>query len=315
MARPRYLPGSTHSFTVKRDRGRRTLGTYLASRLNINDRRALFLLEKGEVRFNGRRVGVGDILDVCAQSVVEVVFPQEWPPYMAPREMELRILHEDAQMCVLDKPPGIVVHPARGHLSGNTVQNGLIHHYREDTNPDKSIAPVHRLDRDTTGVLVFARTRAAYRELTRLFATPSPKKTYLAICEGVPDWRERVVELPIGESPEWQSRSAVVAVEDGGRAARTELRCLEHGADWSLIEARPITGRGHQIRLHLAEIGLPLFGDSDYNPHSMRVGISRQALHASALRITHPEDGREVEFSAPLPEDMRDLLAGLRAQA
>ncbi len=314
MARPRYRPGSSHTIEVKRHRGRKPVATYLASRLCINDRRTLYLLEKGEVKVNGLRVSAGDFIDLEGHSTIEVTFPINWPPYLEPTELPLHILYEEESFVVLNKQPGIVVHPARGHLSGNTLQNGLIHRYLQDMNPDKTIAPVHRLDKDTTGVLVFARTREAYRDLTRQFSTPCPKKTYIAVCAGRADWQTCTVDQPLGEDPDWPSRGRILPVQDGGREAVTEFRRLEVGADWTLVEARPITGRGHQIRLHLAHLGLPILADRDYNPHPDNEFISRQALHAAELSLAHPFRAVPLTFHAPLPADLTALLAALRSQ-
>ncbi len=314
MARPRYRPGSTHSFEVKRNRGVRKMGPYLASRLLINDRRALYLLDQGEVKLNGVRVGLDDEVDVFSGSVVTVRFPDEWPPYLKPTEMELDIIYEDDCMVVLNKPAGIVVHPARGHLSGNTIQNGLIHRYRDDTNPDKSVAPPHRLDKDTSGVLVFSRTREAYRSLTAQFSTPEPKKTYLAITEGEAQWDSIIVDQPLGDDPEWPSRGTVLPVEEGGKESITEFTCLERIGGCSIIQARPITGRGHQIRLHLKYLNLPIISDLDYNKEGKTFEpINRQALHASSLSLKHPLTDEPLEFEAPLLADMKELMAALRS--
>lgn len=315
MARPRYQPGSRHVIEVKRHRGRKPVATYLASRLCINDRRTLYLLEHGQVLVNGARVAASDFIDLEGHSTIEVLFPVNWPPYLEPTELPLDILHEEEAFVVLNKQPGIVVHPARGHLSGNTLQNGLIHRYLNVPHPDKTIAPVHRLDKDTTGVLVFARTREAYRDLTRQFSTPCPKKTYLAVCSGRADWQACTVDQPLGEDPDWPSRGRILPVSEGGREAVTELRCVESGPDWTLVEARPVTGRGHQIRLHLAYLGLPILADRDYNPAPVCPLISRQALHACELTIAHPLTGAPLTFRAPLPADLNALLNALRAGA
>lgn len=315
MARPRYRPGSRVVIEVKRHRGRKPVATYLASRLCINDRRTLYLLEQGSVTVNDVRVSASDFIDLEGHSTIVVDFPINWPPYLEPTEMPLEILHEEPSFVVLNKQPGIVVHPARGHLSGNTLQNGLIHRYLHDEEPDKTIAPVHRLDKDTTGVLVFARTREAYRDLTRQFSTPGPKKTYLAVTDGCATWEECTVDQPLGEDPDWPSRGRILPVEQGGREAVTHFRRLESGADWSLIEATPITGRGHQIRLHLAFLGLPIVADLDYNPHPQHPHINRQALHACALTIAHPLTGAALSFAAPLPADLSALLTALRARS
>lgn len=313
MARPRYLPGSRHSFEVKRNRGVRTMGSYLASRLLVNDRRALYILEKGEVRVNGVTIGLEDRVDLYPGSVVQVRFPDEWPPYLKPTEMDLQIIYEDEHMVAVNKPSGIVVHPARGHLSGNTVQNGLIHRYLSDTNPDKTIAPAHRLDKDTSGVMVFSRTRAAYRSLTAQFATPGPKKTYLAISVNKPEWEQITVDQPLGEDPENRQYVTILPVEAGGKNALTDFSLLESTGGYSLIQARPHTGRGHQIRVHLAHLGLPIICDEYYNPNPCGHDcINRQALHAHELVIKHPVSNESLKLHAPLPEDMESFIQRLR---
>lgn len=312
MARPRYRPGSSCVIEVKYNRGRKPIATYLASRLCINDRRTLYLLEHGEVKVNGQPVSAGDIIDFTEHSTIAVTFPINWPPYLEPTQMPLEILYEEDSFVILNKPADIVVHPARGHLSGNTLQNGLIHRYLADMNPDKTVAPVHRLDKNTTGVLVFARTREAYRDLTRQFSTPNPKKTYLAICDGQADWEECSVDQPLGEDPDWPSKGKILPLAEGGREAITTFKRLECGSNWSLIEARPVTGRGHQIRLHLAYLNLPIISDVDYNPRPVSPLIARHALHATELHITHPLSGAPLRFTAPLPTDMQKLLNSLK---
>lgn len=316
MPRPRYAPGSVARFEVRNRSGKKPLAAYLASRLGVVDAWAEDLLADGSVDLDGETAAPGQSINLSAgPHFIEVRFPAAWPKHMAATEMPLDILHEDEGLVVLNKPPGIVVHPARGHLDNRTLQNGLRHRYRHLLGLEHTcIGPPHRLDKDTSGVIVFALLRSVYVDLVAQFSQGRPHKEYAALLDGEPDFERHTCVAPIGPDPENKARGRVVAPEDGGKASRTDFRVLERGRGWALVEAIPHTGRPHQIRVHAASLGLPLAGDGEYNPHPERLDFSRQALHARALTFRHPFDGREMRFEAPLPEDMREGLARLRAR-
>lgn len=314
MPKPRFAPGSTAVFTVKNRSGKKNLATYLASRLGVVDAWAEGLIADGRVLLDGSTAGPGDSINLSAgPHEIEVRFPDAWPRHMAATPMDLAVIHEDDDLIALDKPPGIVVHPARGHLNNQTLQNGVRHRYRHRlAEPGVSIGPPHRLDKDTSGVVLFALTTRAFTNLAAQFAAGLPGKEYLAILDGDPDFEDTVLDAPIGADPENKGRSAIIPVDRGGKAASTAFTILERGKGWALALAAPKTGRAHQIRVHAASLGLPMAGDRDYNPHCDRLGCDRQALHAAALTFRHPITGGETRVEAPLPADMAEALARLR---
>lgn len=313
MPRPRFAPGSVHVFPVKNRSGKKRLDQYLGSRLGVVDAWAEDLIASGCVSLDGRIAQPGDCINLSdGTHTLEVRFPDAWPRHMAATEMPLDILHEDNRLLVLNKPPGIVVHPARGHLDNQTLQNGVRHRYRHLLGqPDACIGSPHRLDKDTSGAIIFALDRPGYIALTGQFAAAKPHKEYLAVLDGTPDFDEILCDRPIGDDPDHKGRGRIVPTEQGGKIARTHFRILERGADWALAQALPHTGRPHQIRIHAASLGFPLAGDRDYNPQPERLGLRRQALHAAAIAAEHP-DGGLFRVEAPLAEDLRLALEALR---
>lgn len=312
MARIRYHAGQRVRIEVSRPLAGTDTAQYLAARLSLPINLTRRLLAGGCARIAGTSEGCGPTLRLPAGAALEVTFPDPWPPHLEPVPMDLRILHEDDWLVALDKPPGVVVHPARGHMDAQTLQNGVLYRYRASLrDPDATIGPAHRLDKDTSGVVIFSRTRDAYRALTRAFAEGEAHKEYLLLCDGRADFDMTEVAVPLGIDPEDPSRGAVVPIHDGGKAARTEFHVLGRGDDWTFLRAVPHTGRPHQVRLHAAHLGLPLVADGDYNPRPGRRPMKRQALHASRLSLPHPSRAARVHFVAPFPDDMAALLSSL----
>ena len=237
-----------------------------------------------------------------------------------PEAVALKVLHEDDALIVLDKPAGLVVHPAAGNWSG-TLLNGLL--FR---NPAVSHLPragiVHRLDKDTSGVMVAAKTEAAQTSLVRQLQARTMKRIYVALVRGKLTKDGRVA-TPIGRHPHHRTRMAVVKEHEAGKPALTHYRVLERFAFHTLVECRLETGRTHQIRVHMQSIGYPLEGDTVYGPTMTGIDddvravireFGRQALHARKLSFDHPAEGIERTFEAPIPDDMRefiDFAAGL----
>jgi len=222
------------------------------------------------------------------------------------------VLHEDALVIAINKAPGMVVHPAPGRWHG-TLVNALLHRWgRLPSRDDARPGIVHRLDRDTSGVMIIARTPAALDHLARQFHDRTVAKRYLAVVRGVVRHDELVIDAPIGRHP--IERKKMSTRTRRGRAARTRVRVLERFAAATLVEAAPETGRTHQIRVHLAARGHPIVGDALYG--GTRAGrspaIARQALHAASLEVTHPESGVRLRLTAPLWPDLAQLLASLR---
>lgn len=316
MPRPRHVPGSTVVYEVRNRSGKKPLAAYLGSRLGVVDAWAEDLVASGCVSLDGETAVPGQLINLSdGPHRIEVRFPDAWPRHMAATEMPLDILHEDEGLIVLNKPPGIVVHPARGHLHNQTLQNGVRHRYRHLIGREETcIGPPHRLDKDTSGVIVFALQRPVYVDLVAQFSASAPHKEYFAILDGRPVFDETVCDSPIGPDPACPSRGRTTTLEAGGKSARTDFRILERGDGWALARAVPHTGRPHQIRVHAAAMGLPLAGDLDYNPDPSRLGLARQALHAASLTFRHPLRGGPFRCDAPLPHDMEQALARLRRE-
>jgi 23S rRNA pseudouridine1911/1915/1917 synthase len=299
-------------FPVKTRSGKQPLARYLAARLGVVEGWALDLIEAGAVILDGEHVQSDTIINLSAGGhEITISFPETWPNHMAATEMRLDVLYEDAHFVVLDKPPGIVVHPSRGHLDNHTLQNGLRYRYRHLLAlKSTTVGPVHRLDKDTSGICLFSLTHAAYVDLAGQFAGGKVKKEYLAVVDGVPPWDEFLCDRAI--APDTTRRGLVKALPSGETApgeknARTALRVVACGEGAALVSVRPFTGRPHQIRAHLASLGYPIIGDRDYHPAGVEQSFPRQALHAAVLTVFHPDTEKPVHFDSPIPRDMAEL--------
>lgn len=238
--------------------------------------------------------------------------PKEEDAAQEAEDIPLTILHEDAHILVVVKPAGLVVHPGNGNRQG-TLLNALLHHAPQLAGIPRA-GIVHRLDKDTSGLLVVAKTLEAQTDLVRQLQARTVKRHYLALAHGSVA-RDGVVDAPIGRHPLQRTKMAVVG---GGRAARTHYRVLERFARATLLECALETGRTHQIRVHLASIGHPLVGDPVYGPRRAPQALpafARQALHAWRLALVHPATRAEMGWEAPLPVDLAHLLAQLRSTA
>jgi 23S rRNA pseudouridine1911/1915/1917 synthase len=252
---------------------------------------------------------------------VEVAQPPPQEIALVPQPMELEVLYEDDHLLALNKPAGLVVHPGAGVKDGTLVHALLARGERWSTIGGE-VRPgiVHRLDRHTSGVMVVARTDAAHRGLAVQFRDRLVEKSYSALVFGRPDPPRGLIDAPIGRHRVHRAR---MAVRDRGRPAQTRYRVHEDLGMLTLLTALPLTGRTHQIRVHLAGLGHPIVGDRLYgadarlrrlDPAAARAvaAFPRLALHAAGLRLTHPVTGVALAFEAPLPRDLRDLLTALR---
>jgi 23S rRNA pseudouridine1911/1915/1917 synthase len=223
--------------------------------------------------------------------------------------LPLVVVHEDDDLLVIDKAAGMVVHPAAGHWSGTLLNALLARHPASAALPRAGI--VHRLDKDTSGLMVVGKTLTAVTALVRAIAAREVHRRYLAIAHGRPATRAFTIEAPVGRDPSLRVRMAVVA---SGKAARTDVECLASKAELSALRCTLHTGRTHQIRVHLAWRGLPLVGDRLYGG-SPALGIERQALHAAELAFAHPISGLPIALAAALPDDLAEAWEGLMRKA
>ncbi|MCP4693713.1 MAG: RluA family pseudouridine synthase [Desulfobacterales bacterium] len=313
--------GRAISFVVEAPEMGDRLDSVTASRVSgLSRSLAASLIKKGAVRVEGDarkpgyRVRTGDR--------IYAVIPEPEPAAAAPEPMDLNILHEDRCIIVIDKPPGMVVHPGPGHRRGVLV-NGLMHHCPQIAMVGDETRPgvVHRLDKDTSGVLIAAKTNAAHRHLTRQFKARTIRKNYIALIYGETLSTTGVITLPIGRDPFNRKRMSVNSPT--GRASETRWEVIERLNGAALIDVDLRTGRTHQIRVHCAAMGRPVVGDAVYGRRRKMRGASpadadplarapRQMLHARRIQFQHPGDGETVVFEAAMPRDMKDLLGELR---
>ncbi|MGA3351628.1 MAG: RluA family pseudouridine synthase [Acidimicrobiales bacterium] len=264
------------------------------------------------VSAGSRRVKAGERLETNLELLAATARPQARPA--APGEVAFRVVFEDQAVIVIDKPPGVVVHPDAAHHSGTLVA-GLLASYPElarlpELGCGEADRPgiVHRLDKDTSGLLVVARSPEAYRSLTGQLAARTVHRSYLALACGALEAKAGVVDAPIGRSLRHPTRMAVAV---GGRAARTHyevLQSFELPLEATYLELRLETGRTHQIRVHLAAIGHPVVGDARYGGDRRRSGAPRTFLHAGGLCFVHPVTGLQASFDSPLPGDLAAVL-------
>jgi 23S rRNA pseudouridine1911/1915/1917 synthase len=270
------------------------------------------LIEDAHIRLNGHDARPSSALH--AGDVVTVQRPVAQPTDLTPQDIPLDVVYEDADVVVIDKPAGMVVHPAPGHLSG-TLVNALLARYPDITvGGDLRPGIVHRLDRDTSGLLVVARNDAARHHLQAQQQARTMRKAYLVVVEGRFKEPQGLIDAPIARHPTDRLRQAIVA---DGRVARTHWTVLEDLGEYTLLEARLETGRTHQIRVHFAYKSRPVLGDPLYGPKKPRAtfGLTRQFLHAYRLGFVLPATGEWAEFEAPLPPDLTAALDKLRLKA
>lgn len=272
------------------------------------------LIVEGHLTVAGRPVKSNTILTAGTELRLEVPPPAPATPEPEPG-IAFRVVHEDADLLIIDKPAGLVVHPAPGHQSG-TLVNALLAHGGPDAFGGiagvKRPGIVHRLDRDTSGLLMVAKTDVAQRSLMAQLEARRVKKTYLALVHGSVSAAVGRIEAPIGRDPKHRTRMAVVP---DGRPSTTGYRVRERFAEWTLLELDLVTGRTHQIRVHLDAIGHAVAGDRVYGTGTSRrgpEGLSRLFLHAWRLELTSPSTGELIRAEAPLPSELESVLDGLR---
>jgi 23S rRNA pseudouridine1911/1915/1917 synthase len=279
------------------------LDKYLCDKLGELSRAHLQrLIADGFVTVNGQLAKAGLKLNVGDR--LRVALPPPPPSPLTPEAIPLNIIYEDDDLLVVDKPAGLTVHPAPGHTA-HTLVNAILARFPRLASLGDSLRPgiVHRLDRDTSGVMAVAKNSSAQAKLIEQFRARSVAKAYLVLVKGKLTPESGVIEAPVGRDPRNRKRMAVVAK---GREARTEYRVIKYIGDYTLLEVKPETGRTHQIRVHLSAIGFPVVGDKMYGVKSPF--LSRQFIHASRLGFKLPSTGEYKEFKSELPADLAQAL-------
>ncbi len=281
-------------------------------------------IDAGAVSLNGRTAKAGQRLKSGEQLLMAL--PDLPRPGPVPEDIPLEVLFEDEHLAAINKPPGMVVHPAKGHWSG-TLTAALAFHFQQLSGAGGPTRPgiVHRLDRDTSGVLIVAKTDAAHYALAEQFAARTVEKEYFAIVVGAMDRDRDVIDMPIGAHPYQREKMAIRRDHPTSRPAQTMYEVAEQFDGFATVNVRPKTGRTHQIRVHLAAIGCPVLCDKQYGGRAeITVGeirrvasdhevlLGRQALHARRISLAHPTTGAAMTFEAPLPDDLETALRELR---
>jgi 23S rRNA pseudouridine1911/1915/1917 synthase len=280
---------------------------------NFSRSRLQSFIKDGLVLVNGEPARkAGQMLEV--EDLVEVRIPPIVSSELVPEAIPLDVIFENEDLLVVNKPAGMVVHPAAGHASGTLVHAALAHAPDiEGVGGEERPGVVHRLDKDTSGLILLAKNDQAHRWLQDQFRLRRANKTYLALVDGRPPTRRGRVEAPIGRDPNQRKKMAVVS-PNKGRQAVSEYQVLEAFPEHTFLEVRPITGRTHQIRLHMAFLGCPIVGDTIYGRRHASLPIHRHLLHAFHLEIQLPGEDHMRTFEAPLPDELNDLLEKLRRQ-
>lgn len=302
-------PDDNDSIVINEDEVGERLDKILARRFEAIKSRTYFqyLIEENKVLVNGEPVKKRFKPKVGDEIQVEFIVTPEIG--LEPEAIPLDIVYEDHDILVINKPAGMVVHPAVGNWSGTFV-NALLYHCKNllESHTNQSLRPgiVHRLDKNTSGLLIAAKTSLAHQKLIEMFSSKKVYKEYLAICIGNPGNQE--IKAPIGRHP--VERKMMAVVNEGGKEALSLVKTLKHHGNLSLVSVILATGRTHQIRVHVKHVGTPILGDDIYGNPSVnkKYSVLRQMLHASVLKLAHPISGIELKFHVPPPKDMQDVM-------
>lgn len=281
---------------------------FLAAKLGVSRSNMQKLLEDGRVK-RGEKITKANY-KVRAGEMFVVDIPEPEPIEAVPENIPLDIIYEDDDVVVLNKARGMVVHPAPGNYTG-TMVNALLYHCSNLSGINSAIRPgiVHRLDKDTSGIMIVAKNDAAHISLSQQIQSKTAVRTYLAVVRGNIKTDSGTIETQIARDKTDRKKMAVV--KEGGRDAITDYEVLERFGKYTLVRCKLRTGRTHQIRVHMEYLGYPLVGDPKYSPMKTPFGIKGQALHSHTLEFTHPRTGERMKFEAPLPEDMHKIITRL----
>lgn len=281
---------------------------FLAAKLGVSRSNMQKLLEDGRVK-RGEKI-IKANYKVRAGEMFVVDIPEPEPIEAVPENIPLDIIYEDDDVVVLNKARGMVVHPAPGNYTG-TLVNALLYHCSNLSGINSAIRPgiVHRLDKDTSGIMIVAKNDAAHISLSQQIQSKTAVRTYLTVVRGNIKTDSGTIETQIARDKTDRKKMAVV--KEGGRDAITDYEVLERFGKYTLVRCKLRTGRTHQIRVHMEYLGYPLVGDPKYSPMKTPFGIKGQALHSHTLEFTHPRTGERMKFEAPLPEDMHKIITRL----
>ncbi len=281
---------------------------FLAAKLGVSRSNMQKLLEDGRVK-RGEKI-IKANYKVRAGEMFVVDIPEPEPIEAVPENIPLDIIYEDDDVVVLNKARGMVVHPAPGNYTG-TLVNALLYHCSNLSGINSAIRPgiVHRLDKDTSGIMIVAKNDAAHISLSQQIQSKTAVRTYLAVVRGNIKTDSGTIETQIARDKTDRKKMAVV--KEGGRDAITDYEVLERFGKYTLVRCKLRTGRTHQIRVHMEYLGYPLVGDPKYSPMKTPFGIKGQALHSHTLEFTHPRTGERMKFEASLPEDMHKIITRL----
>jgi 23S rRNA pseudouridine1911/1915/1917 synthase len=299
------------SHTIQEDEAGQRLDRYIVSVLpDISRSSVQTMITEGLVLLNGRASKPGYMLRTGDRVQISELRPKQLPGKAQPLDLPLDIIYEDQDLLVVNKPTGLVVHPAPGHAE-DTLVNALVARYPSLQSVEGDLRPgiVHRLDKDTSGLIIIARNVQTQAALIDEMKEHSIIKSYLALVEGVVSLDQGSIDAPIGRNPRHRQQMAIMAT--GSREAITHFRVLQRFSRHTLLLLQLETGRTHQIRVHLKAIGHPVVGDPVYGSGNVRgnLGLKRQFLHAYQLVFTHPRTGVLLELEAPLPNDLAQILA------
>lgn len=301
-----------YEWLVQDENAKSRIDKYIAEQLEGEASRSQVQLwiADGYVRVNGTPVKAN--YKVAPEDRVDLAIPEPEAVEIEPEDIPLDVAYEDADVIVVNKPRGMVVHPAPGHASG-TLVNALMHHCRDLSGINGELRPgiVHRIDKDTSGLIMAAKNDKAHASLAAQLKEHSVTRRYYAVVHGNITHDQGTVDAPIGRDP--QDRKMFTVTDRNSKHAVTHFTVVERFGDYCLLELQLETGRTHQIRVHMKYIGHPLVGDPMYG-RSKGLKMDGQALHAAVLGFVHPSTGEYMEFTAPMPDDMEELLAVLKSR-